>query len=299
MNSKSQNINNLSHGNPPKTSNCRADAMQVRFQLGCKGVTKQIRGYFWRHPHSTVKQCCHALDLSHGKYAQMCYNIKSDIKKRLEGKKPNLLKRGCLGGLVHRVVWRPAEALLGDVVEAIWGEASRRCLRRGEVPPLGKWYVVANRNRMMKFTNEYIDVRVFPRSGTCRVLERQPLDWYAVRVYFEGALFEANLDWRVCEKISYTLQYPTQSRVFRVGGKVPLFKIDYYRKSLGLTVKADGSHSEHIEFDESYPAWVKQEVASRERLSAEVSRFADELSRHSNVLEKLEKIAEKLQEEAS
>lgn len=79
------------------------------------------------------------------------------------------------------------EALLWDVLEVILGEASRRCRRRGEVPPLGKWYVVANRNRMMKFTNAYIDVRVFPRSGTCRVLERQPLDWRAVRVYFESA----------------------------------------------------------------------------------------------------------------
>lgn len=272
----------------------QAGAKQVRFQLGSRRVTKQIRGYFCSHPHAVAKQCCRDLGLSHKKYAQMCYNIKSDVKKHLEGKKPNRLKCGRLSRFVHRVEWHLAEALPKHILNIIWGEASKRCLGRGDVPPLGKWYVVANRNRMMKFTNVIIDVRVFPKSGTCRVLQRQPSDWNLVRVNFEAALFEANLDWRDCEKLSCTLQYPTRSRVFLVGEKVPSFKIDHYKKSLGLTVKADRSHPEHIEFDESYPAWVVQEIYSRERLSAEITRFANELSRHADVLEKLEQLARKL-----
>jgi hypothetical protein len=272
------------------------DEKRVRFKLAPKGVTEQIRSYFLRYPHSNAKQCCGDIGLSHKKYAQMCYNIKSDVKKQLEYKKPNRLKRGRLIRFVHRVEWRPPEALSENVLNAIWSEASKRSLKRGDVLPLGKWYVVANRNRMMKFKNEWIDVRVFPKSGTCRVLQRRSSEWNVVRVNFEYALFEAKLDWRDCEKLSFTLQYPTQSRVFRIGEQVPLFNIDYYKKSLGLIVKADRSHPEHIEFDESYPVWVNQEIYRRERLSAEITRFANELSRHSDVLEKLEQLADKLQE---
>ncbi len=134
--------------------------------------------------------------------------------------------------MVHRVEYGTAERLPDEVLEFVWAEASKRQLGRGEAARFREWYVVANRNRMMKFTNEFIDVRVFPRSGTCRVLERQPLGWLRTRVYFEHALFEAGLDLRICERLSYTLQHSSGSRIFPVGQKVPPFKIEYYKESV-------------------------------------------------------------------
>ena len=46
--------------------------------------------------------------------------------------------------------------------------------------------------------------------------------------------------------------------VFDVGVPMPRFRIDYYRKSHGLTVYSDVSHHTAVEFAESTPIWFRK-----------------------------------------
>ncbi len=61
-----------------------------------------------------------------------------------------------------------------------------------------------------------------------------------------------------------------------------------------MTVKADVSHPEFIEVDESVPAWVKDIMVSRHRLEVQVSQLATELSRYSSVLEEMQKVLKEM-----
>jgi len=46
----------------------------------------------------------------------------------------------------------------------------------------------------MILRNDWIQIRVWPKSGTCRVLPRRKMGWESLKASVENALFEAGLD---------------------------------------------------------------------------------------------------------
>lgn len=242
-----------------------------------KGVTERIRLFFFSYPHSSAKQCCEMLGLDHKKYGQMCRNIKSQTKKLLQGD----IQGRVLSPLVHREEWR-VESLGRATLDAVRFEACRRQPSRDQPKPFDEWYVVPNRNRMMLLRNDYVTIRVFPKSGTCRVLPAKPMPYEWVKIAVQNAFFKAGVDLKLCEEISETIEPKARHRIFKVGAVTP-FKIAHYKKSLGLTIKADGSHPNFIETEEDYPAWIKPLLTSfarnTEALDALRTDFPQQLGR--------------------
>jgi len=264
-----------------------------------EGVTERIKLFFFSYPHSSAKQCCEMLGLNYKKYGSFCRKVKSQTKKLLEGNVQGRLHVP----LRHREELRLG--LVGDVVDSVEFEALKRRPGKSDPKPFDEWYVAPNRNRMMLLRNDYLTIRVFPRSGTCRILLAKPMphDW--VKVAVQNALFKAGVDLKDCEKISQTIEADTRHRIFKVGPVTP-FKVDHYKPSLGLTVLADGSHPEHIETLEDWPPWVKAFITAVDALRTDLPRdmnkvassFAESMEQHLKIIEESLKLIETFRKES-
>ncbi len=233
-----------------------------------RGVTQRIKDYFWNHPKSNAKACCRFLKIDWNKYKQMCYNWKS---------KTNAILAGKVQGRVHKVPshrleWRTEKPLGVGYVQSLMVEALRRTPGRDDPKPVDEWYVIPNRNRQLQFTNDFVSIRVFIRSGTCRILPRAPMDFESLKIHVQNAFFKAGLDLRKCEDVSEKLEPHHRHRMFRIGPVTP-FTVDFYKDSLGLTLKADGSHPLHIEGIEGWPSWIKPLIRTNVDLATTVGEF--------------------------
>jgi hypothetical protein len=241
-----------------------------------KDVTNRVRSFFFRFPHSSAKECCRHLDIPYKKYRNLCWRIKSETKQLLEGK----VEARVHVPLKHREELRVD--LPREVVDSVVFEAGRRRPGKADVKPFGEWYVAPNRNRMMLLRNDYLTIRVFPRSGTCRILLAKSMPYEWIKTSVQDALFKAGVDLRVCEKLSETVEPKSRSRIFKVGQVTP-FKIDFYKEPLGVTIKADESHQDFIEVDEDWPTWIKPLLAAMakhtEALEALRMKFPQDLER--------------------
>jgi len=256
-----------------------------------KGVTKQIKEYYFLHPKASTKKCCSDLDLFYEKYKRMIWKIKSETKGLLEGKVQVRVHKP----LSHRVEWK-TEKLPREIVETIRYEALKRQPRKDQPKPMGEWYVVPNRNRLMIYRSAELTVKVYPKSGTVRVLPAKPIEWGEIKICLEEALFKAGLDLRVCEGVSEGLEPASgRHRIFYIGPITP-FKEDFYKKSHGLTLLADGSHPEHLEAIENCPVWVKPLVhivsKGQEHLESVVDRFEKSMDKHLELIDVFRKESE-------
>jgi len=259
--------------------NSRAGKNLTQNSVRVKGVTNKIRDFFWKFPDASTKQCCKDLDLNYDYYKNLCYRIKSETKEQQRSK----VKGRVLRVPSHRLEWRTEKPLPVAVVAAIEFEALKRRPRRGDPKPSGEWYVIPNRNRQMQFINDFVSIRVFPKSGTCRVLPRKPMDFESLKIYVQNAFFKAGLDLRDCEDLSEILEPHRRHRVFRIGPVTP-FQIDYYKDSLGIIIEADGSHQEHIEVSEDWPTWIKPQLHAIAKQTETTTELAKQISLHLSVM---------------
>jgi|GEM_PF-6066875 len=233
-----------------------------------KGVTKRIKKYFWDNPNSNAPACCRELKLNYKKYRGMCYKWKSKTKAILAGKVQGRVHKVPS----HRLEWRTEKPLGVGYVQSLLVEALRRTPGRDDPKPFDEWYVIPNRNRQLQFTNDFVSIRVFIRSGTCRILPRAPMDFESLKIHVQNAFFKAGLDLRKCEDLSGKLEPHDRHRMFRIGPVTP-FKVDFYKNSLGLTLKADGSHPLHIEGIEGWPSWIKPLIKTNVDLATTVGEL--------------------------
>lgn len=252
-----------------------------------EGITNQIKLYFWKFPQSSAKKCCENLGLDYNYYRDFCYRIKSETRSEKEGK----VQARQLNPLTHRIEFILPEHLRLDVWNSVNFEALRR-QPKGEPYPVDEWFIVPNRNKMRMLRNEFVSIRVYPRSNRLFVLPHKPMDWKDVRICFQNALFKTGLDLKECELLSEKLQPSDKHRVFHIGQVSP-FKIDFYKPSLGLTLKADGSHPEHLEAVETSPAWIPAMLESQRKLtesnvavSNAVARNTEKMDRNTEILGK-------------
>lgn len=116
-----------------------------------------------------------------------------------------------------------------------------------------------------------------------------------LRVYLEEALFRGGLSIKEAELASTKIIPGDRSRTFLIG-RVDPFKIDFYRKSLGIVLKADGSHPEHIEVDETYPAWIRPLLEANIEIAKNLKSHVAVMKGIENAVDKLAKILERLEE---
>ena len=217
--------------------------------------SEKIRKILLENPNSSAKHVCEKLGLNYSECRNLIYKVKHQVKNLNDYGR--VQKSPCQR---HRVEW----CVVGGVPDAIVNRLFEVCVYGNRVgkPILNNWYVSKNKNKMLCYVDDDIRVRVF-KSGTCRVLSSRKMSQLevqrAVRDAFIIGIGSEDSEW--LDK--FTIDVMSQHRTFPVGQDIPPFKIPHYRDSLGLTVKADKSHPQHIEVEESYPLWVRDLIKSQ------------------------------------
>jgi len=204
-------------------------------------------------------------------------NLKRWMNTKILGRLPKPLLA------VHRIEWELEKPLDMITLSILSAEAGKCRPKLSEPRPVDKWYVIPNRNNMREFHNEFVTVRIFPKSGTVRVLAGQEMDFETLRRHVKIAFLKGGLDSETAEVKSRLLVPAEKHRTFRVG-PVTSFKIDYYKDPLGLTIKADGSHPEHIETVEGWPSWIKPQLHAIADQTQAITALTDQIRLHLEVM---------------
>jgi len=224
-------------------------------------------------------------------------NLKRWMTTKIYGRLPKPLLS------VHRVEWETEKPFDMVSLSTLSLVAGQRRPRLSDPRPVGEWYVIPNRNNMREFHNEFVTVRVFQKSGTVRILAGQEMDFETLRRHVKVAFLKGGLGEETAEAKSRQLIPPEKHRTFRVPGPVTPFKIDFYKDPLGLTIKADGSHPEHIETVEGWPTWVKpllesqaRQTGSQERQTEAITALTEQIQLHLDVMKGIGEATQGLKE---
>ena len=241
------------------------------------GITSRIREALLLHPESSTKAICVYLKIDYNKYKGFIWKERSNLKSVLSSK---VLGRP-LEPQFHRVEF--SFIIDGWIFARVQAEADRH--GKGS----GVWYRSKNRNRALVYHDRFCTLTVFPKSLSCRCLMGFPMPLDHFRVHVQNALFKSGLDIVDCERLSGEMEIASQSRTFLVGDVAP-FKIDFYRNSLGLTLKADGSHPKHIEVDENAPSWIPYLIDNLIEYTTQINKHLDVLDKQSDALDGIKRI---------
>ena len=254
-------------------------------------VSTNIKEYFWKYPHSRAKECCRVLGLSFELYGGRTRKIKHDLSKWKQSVTPVTDENGRplkpLAG-IHREEYRFREPVHVGYV-AFLREKAQSCRAKGA------WYRSTNRNRQLEYFSDDVSIRVYPKSGTCRILPRRRMMFEELRVCVDDAFANA-LPTTTVLSDSYKhmiegLITASRHRVFHVGPIAP-FRVDSYRNSLGLSILSDASHPEHLEIHENWPPWIpilmefqRNQNWAIESNTRTLSEFASQIKLHLSTLE--------------
>lgn len=264
--------------------------------------SSNIKEYFAKYPNSTASQCCRVLRLDYHKYGGRARKIKHDLacwRKSIAPVTPSDGRPLNALASVHRV-----EFGFKDRVPVAYVSALAQKAAAGRVE--GVWYRSPNRNGQLEYFDSQVSVRVYPKSGTCRITPRESMRFGDVRVYVEDALAKG-LPARALLSDAFSdmmngLQLASRHRTFYVGQITP-FKVGFYRQSLGLSILADGSHADHLEVHENWPTWIppllefqRSQAQAIEANTKVLSDFASQIEKHLNAVRGIGKAADRLNE---
>jgi len=218
---------------------------------------------------------------------------KSHLKKYLSTKVQGRLPKPLLSA--HRVDWELEKPLDMIALSVLAAKAGKRRPKLSDPRPVDEWYVIPNRNNMREFHNEFVTVRVFPKSGTVRILASMDMDFEIFRRHVKIAFLKGGLSDEQAELKSRLLIPAEKHRTFRVGPVTP-FKIDFYTESLGLTMGADGSHPEHIETKEGWPTWIKPQLHAIHEQTDAITSLTDQIRLHLDVMKGIGEATQGLKE---
>lgn len=206
---------------------------------------------------------------------------KSHLKKWMATKVLGRLPKPLLSA--HHEEWGLEKPLDMIALSILAQEASKRKPSVRDPRPIGEWYVIPNRNNMREFHNEFVTVRIFPRTGTFRAIAGQEMDFATFQRHVKIAFLKGGLSSDVAE-LKVRLLIPTEKqRTFRVGPVTP-FKIDFYKDSLGITLGADGSHPDHIEVREQWPSWIKPQLHAQAKQTEVITALTEQMKLHLSVM---------------
>lgn len=246
-------------------------------------VSRSIKEYFRKFPESAPLECCRVLGLEYSKYGGRARKIKYDITHWMQS---TVAVTDSYGRLlkplvsVHRQEFGFKEPVPASYVLVLEEKALA-----GRVQ--GGWYRSSNRNRQLEYFDDHVSVRVYPKSGTCRIHPCRDMTFEDVRVHVSDA-FAKFLPASALRSDSFQemingLQVARKHRTFYIG-PVTRFKVDFYLKSLGLSILSDGSHPEHLEVRENWPAWIPALMELQRKNTIVLSEFAAQISSHLHVM---------------
>ena len=215
-------------------NNCYLDTTDMNFKKRSKKnlsenrlrITERIRNYFMQYPNSKPKRACKDLKIDYNKYKNMISTVKGSVRKYYGFGRPHR---------PHKRVWTPKEPLGVDELELL----RRVCV---DEKVRGRWYRSSNRNKMMCFIGDRASVKVW-ETGTVRVEPHVAMSEKDLADFFFNTLnVAAGIPFESANMLADSLVTVSQHRVFPVGEPLPRFKIDHYKKSLGLTIYTDDSH---------------------------------------------------------
>jgi hypothetical protein len=253
-------------------------------------IHANIKKYFLRFPNSTPKECCRILGINHKKYGNRAKTIKCRLKKWKEslvsvtkyGQVLNPLKS------THR-----SEYEIKDKIPACYISILEEKANNSKI--IGEWYRSPNRNKQLQYVDNHIFIRIYPKSGTCRILPRKIISFEEIRIKVDNAFakilpskFLLSNDF---ENMISGLQIKQRHRVFPVGPISP-FKNEFYRRSLGINILADESHPNNLEVHEYWPTWIPRLFESHNNLefliennTRTLAEYAKQIRCHMEVME--------------
>lgn len=241
-----------------------ADDKSLRNTCNDSEISILIKKYFSRYPNSKPKECCIALGISYEKYGNRVKTIKCRLKKWRESIVSVTKDGGVLKPLnpTHRIEYEFKDKIPVGYISILNEKAKQNRVH-------GEWYRSPSRNKQLQYINNDIFIRVYPKSGTCRILPSRTILYEEIRVKIDNA-FARILPSRVLLSDTYEsmisgLQIKQRHRVFPVGPIFP-FKNEFYRNSLGITILADKSHPNYLEVNEYWPTWIPKLFESHSSL---------------------------------
>ena len=243
-------------------------------------ITERIDDYFIRFPSSKPKQACADLKIDYERYKKMVRTEKCKIRRYLRLGRPHR---------PHRRVW--ASRLAADDLAVVKVACVDRKVK-------GRWYRSSNRNRMMCFLGDRASIKVW-ETRTVRVEPHVDMTKKDCEDFlWDKLVFAAGVNSQRANLIVDSLETMSQHRVFPIGEPLPRFKIEHYKKPLGLTIYTDGSHPFAVEVEEGWPDWIKALIkAESQRTRADVL-LAKNIETHvavqKNILEATVKLNELL-----
>lgn len=265
-------------------------------------VSDMVRQYFYKYPNSKPKECCKALRLDYSRYGGRIRKIKHDLKRFRQSIVPVTDQYGRplkpLAG-IHRQEYQFSKSVPVDFVASIV-EKAQLCRVKA------RWYRSPNRNKQLEYFDDRVSIRVYPKSGTCRILPHRAMLFEELRVEVEDAFAKVLSSKQLLsdpfDRMIRGLQTVRQHRTFYVGPVTP-FRIGFYRNCHGLDILADRSHPEHLEVLEDWPAWIPALFEAQRSQNFEIrnnskvlAEFTSQIKCHLRIMEGIGLAADRLNE---
>jgi len=147
-----------------------------------------------------------------------------------------------------------------------------------------RWYRSSNRNKMMCFIAAQASIKLW-ETGTVRVEPHVAMNKKDLADFFFNTLnVAAGIPYEPANLLADSLVTASQHKVFPVGERVPRFRIDHYKESLGLEIYADDSHPYGIEINESWPPWTAALIHVNETQIRTTAELARQIGLHLDVM---------------
>ena len=172
----------------------------------------------------------------------------------------------------------------------VWNKVVFSDERKSEALSNG-WKQSRNRNRMLMFRDKLGSVQWF-ETGTANVMPKG-----SSRLADAKSLLCRAFSWldvmelsRLCEG---SIREVSRHLVFDVGVNLPRFKLEFFKKTHGLTIRSDGSHPGKIEVEETVPLYLQETNRTLQETNKTLNLFAENIRAHLKLVEVLTKEAEK------
>jgi hypothetical protein len=206
-------------------------------------ITREIRQILTERPHISAKLLCEELGISYNKYRRIVYNERWKLmRSRATPSSPSRVYH--------------ALALSADIGPDAYSKALATASRE---KCFGRWYVTDNRNRQLAFVNDWILAWLWPTGRYRAQLKRDVSKLQDALAWAKVTLLALGLSEDAASAVKFDF---SRHRVFYIGKQVPQFRINEYRKPLGLEIYADGSHPMAVETTETTPDWFSRAEAT-------------------------------------
>lgn len=242
---------------PPGKSRTKNSNIIVDYSSGERTLKEKAYALFCQNPRIKAKQVCSFYHIPYTEHGQTINNYLSGFRYNPNyGHIPSEPKNS-----PHCRKWVWNKVVFSD-------EGRSEALSHG-------WRLSKNRNRMLVFKDRLGSVQWF-ESGTVLVLLRG-----CSRLADAKTLFWRSFSWlgdeecsRLCEG---SLREVGRHWVFDVGVELPRFKLPFFRKTHGLTIKSNGSHPGKLEVVETAAPLYLQDFITTQKLLAQNIRSHLEL----------------------